>query len=186
MARMLVAVALFALLCSAAMAATTAGQTVNITVNEVAMIDGINDADIPAAAFVISAPTAAGQEPKVNGVAHVNETAGDYVQYTSVLPSGGGARKITCGLTAVPGGLKMEVMAATAVAGNGTVGSGSAYANIDASSVDLVTGIGSCWTDTTGTSGVKVQWRCTVDDIANLKAQSITPMTATFTITPAS
>jgi Tfp pilus assembly protein FimT len=194
MTRILIVVAVCALLSSFAMASTLANQadqTINVTVDEVAMLAG-NAA--PAQAFVVSSPATAGGAPRVsNGSTNLdlsNELSNTWLQYTSILPSDGDLKTLTVELAnATPAGLTMSVKAAApAAGGDGDKGTNNAasYAAISSTggAITLTKDIGSCYTGTTlNASGVNVSWQCAVTSVTDLKAHALTDLAATYTLT---
>jgi len=113
-----------------------AAQNVTINVNEVNYL-----AANGTASFVITPAVTPGDIPVIT------PTQTGTLAYTSVLPSAGGARKITARITTdVPAGLQLGA-AVSGVTGTGTVGTAAAASLLSASSdVEMVTGIGSCYT----------------------------------------
>jgi hypothetical protein len=135
MSRVAIAIVVLGLLASACFA-QTATQNVSISVSEVNTI-----AANGAAAFAITAPLVPGEAPVIT------PTQSASLAYTSILPSTSGARKINAKITTdVPAGLQLGAVV-SGVSGTGTVGTAATGGLLNTSTaVDLVTGIGSCYT----------------------------------------
>lgn len=136
MRRLVVAVALLGLLTSVALAqAATQNVTINVTEVNAIAANG-------AASFAITAPAIPGDAPVIT------PTQSATLAYTSILPaSGGTARKINAKITTdVPAGLQLSAVV-SGISGTGTVGTAATGGLLNTSTaVDLVTGIGSCYT----------------------------------------
>jgi len=136
MSKVAIAVVVLGLLASACFA-QSATQNVSINVSEINTI-----AANGAASFAITVPVVPGDAPVITPT----QTA--TLAYTSILPSTGGARKINAMITTnVPDGLQLGAVV-SGVTGTGTVGTAAKGGLLNTSTaVDLVTGIGSCYTN---------------------------------------
>lgn len=136
MSRVVIAVIIMGLLATACFA-QTATQNVTINVSEVNTI-----AANGSASFAVTAPETPGDIPVITPTQNAS------LAYTSILPSAGGARKINAKITTdVPAGFQLGAVV-SGVTGTGTVGTAATGGLLNTStSVDLVTGIGSCYTN---------------------------------------
>jgi hypothetical protein len=154
------------------MAADT--HTVNVVVSGFNVI-AVNGAAIT---LTIVAPTNAG-----DASAPVTD-ATTYLQYSSIRLSGNG--KVTGAITAgtMPAGTALAVTAATPGSGGaGTKGSTNNKQALSSSAADLITGIGSCYTDRGGgNNGSNLTYELSVSSWANIVPASSTAITVTYTL----
>lgn len=160
----------------------TDNHTVAITIPEVALLDIEATTKNITAAFI--APTEAGSPI----TAPVNNTD-LWLNYSSIVtPSGGTdpSRKVSVKASAVIPGVSVNVTAATAtVTGAGTKGTpvGSAV-TLTTADQDLITGIGSCWTDTGVSKGHQLTYAIgltSAGTYGNLVSGTIT-LSVTYTL----
>jgi hypothetical protein len=155
---------------------------VTITVEEVAELGIVGDE----VSFTVGFDTTAGDAFKVTAT----NADKKFLQYTSIVSSGP-TRKITVQQTGeLPDGVTLKVTPAAPSGGQGTKGSevGSITLNDyegDGDAADVVTEIGSCYTGTTASDGVKLTYALTVEnaDVASLKTLAQTGYTITYTLT---
>ncbi len=154
---------------------------VSITVNEVAEL-GIAGDEV---SFTVGFDTTAGQPFKVTST---NEDA-KYLQYTSIVDTGE-TRTITVQQTDdLPPGVTLKVTPTTAGGdkqGNvGTAAQNAITLNDIDGATNVVTDIGSCYTGTESSDGVKLTYTLTVenDDVSSLKTLAETGYTVTYTLT---
>lgn len=151
---------------------------VKITVNEVAelRIEGGGST-----AVVIGAPDTAGDSPKTTWT----DKDAAYLQYTSIVQTTQ-TRRITAEIKAadnkLPDGVALKVNPTTAGCGQGTLGTAGGEVTLDETARDIVTGIGSGWTGTGGTDGVKLEYSVELT-AADLKETSVGTTTITYTLT---
>jgi hypothetical protein len=153
---------------------------VDIIVEEVAEI-GITDM---LEELTMDPPGVAGDLPESSDEAYT------YLQYTSVVFAGS-SRNITIGLLdQIPAGIELHVMVGSPAGGSGDTGISNPSNNLvfthdnDDDTLDLVTSIGSCYTDTDDSDGVELTFWIEIDaeDIALLIAGDY-PTTLQFTLT---
>jgi hypothetical protein len=177
MRNMVIAVALFGLVASAALAQTTATQNVTIGISEINQLAATTGG---LATFSITNAAAAGDQPTITATAN---TAG--LSYTSILPAipGTKLRKINAQITtALPLGLQLSAVANT-LTGTGKVGVAAGGGLLNGSTaVDLVTGIGSCYT-----KAPKVVYTLGIipADVDKLEAVASATAVVTYTMTAA-
>ena len=128
--------------------------------------------------LTIVAPTSAG-----DASAPVTDNT-TYLQYSSIRASSNG--KVTGAISAgtMPAGVSLAVTAATPGSGGaGTKGSTNNKQTLTASSADLITGIGSCWTNTGGgNNGSQLTYELSVSSWASVVPASSTAITVTYTL----
>jgi ABC-type Na+ efflux pump permease subunit len=172
---LLVAVALLGL-AGGLMAADT--DTDNHTVNVV--VSGFNVIDVNGSAITLTivAPTNAG-----DASTPVTD-ATTYLQYSSIRATSGG--KVTGAISAgtMPFGISLAVTAATpGTGGAGTKGSTNNKQTLSGTSADLITGIGSCYTQRGGgNNGSNLTYELSVSNWATVVPASSTAITVTYTL----
>lgn len=110
-----------------------------------------------------------------------------YVQISSIV-SDGHSRKITASVNNVPAGTTLDVTTAIPSNANygGTVGAGTNQVGLSAVAVDIVTGIGSCYTGVNGNDGYKLDYKWNAgspQNYGNIIETSNFNATVTLTIT---
>jgi len=160
-----------------------AGDTISIaiTVNPIALIKVSGTA----LQFTVEEPGAAGDLPVIT------DTANDptYIQYTSVVASGG-TRTIDVQSDAkMPAGLKLNIRAGTPT-GHGGVGTPAAGgvmiddAYTATTDETLISGITSCATGSGGTQGPAIYYTLSIEEktFANLTTDGAAAITLTYTL----
>jgi hypothetical protein len=131
-----------------------------------------------AVTLTIVAPTNAGEAS-----APVTD-ATTYLQFSSIRASSNG--KITGAISAgtMPAGVALAVTAATPGSGGaGTKGTTNNKQTLSGTSADLITGIGSCWTNTGGgNNGSQLTYELSVSNWATVVPATSTQMTVTYTL----
>ncbi len=140
----------------------------------------ILDIEGTAPSLTFAAPAEAG-----TAVEPVTDNA-SWLNYTSVIATGT-TNKVTCVLsgTAVPTSTVLKVTAAAhAGTGNGTYGTTANQVTLSTSAVDVITGIGSCWTGDGNLNGHQLtyEWSITSSAYAALVTAGAADITATYTI----
>ncbi len=111
-----------------------------------------------------------------------------WLNYTSVVSSGK-TRKIQAQITtgSLPSGVSLSVAGATVSTGFGTRGTGSTQTLKTASTVDLITGIGSCYTGNGSSKGSQLTYSISMANEDNAQWSGLYtneyPVTVTYTIT---
>jgi len=156
----------------------TAGEDITWSLSEMKLVGVVGTP--PSLTFI---------QPTVAGDSILSATAAtSYLQYTSVV-TGAKLRKINVAISGtVPTSTKLYVVAgADAGSGNGTVGTASDVRGLvgSATALDIVTGIGSCFTNTGSTDGrlLTYTWSVIPTGWAALKTTSGSSIHATYTIT---
>lgn len=188
MNRCILMIGLLLLVSVAAYAAETdtTTQTFKVGVDEIAAIstNGVAVTDLQ---IVSPAKGSGGPAP-----ASQSSISNSRVRYTSVLVDIAKARKVTAGILAldgtVPAGCKLQVLAgADAAGGAGVCGTPTAIATLpedNASSVDIITGIKSCYTgDVVATDGHLLTYTLSIDDWGTVKKALAADVTVTLTLT---
>lgn len=159
---------------------------VTINIPEVALLD-IEPAASTAITLAPAAPTEAGDPIDFSGATDNSL----WINYSSIVGSTTEpTRKVTVAITSgtVPGGMLLKVQAgADAGNGDGTVGSAAGQLTLSGSAQDLVTGIGSCYTNTPENNGHQLTYVLELDgtggSYANLDFDDATTLTITYTLT---
>jgi hypothetical protein len=156
----------------------TATHDVTITVSEIAKLR-IEGAAAPS--FTINdTGITAGAPPAIS-----TDVADRYLQYTSVIASGQ-TRKITAELgAAVPNGLTLNLKAAAAIQTGAVGNTGSRVSDtiaLTTTAADVITGIGSGYTETGESNGWKFNYELLIANIANVVETNPT-ITVTYTLT---
>ncbi|MFO7577216.1 MAG: hypothetical protein R6W66_05760 [Pelovirga sp.] len=154
-------------------------QSVTVTVEEVAIL-GIVGSD---PSFVVGAPTTGGD------AFVITETNADasYLQYSSIV-NPGQVRKVTASTTTnLPGGVILEVTPTTADGGKvGAVGTAAASKIIfeGTTAKNIVTGIGSGYTGTAPTDGVRLHYSLalTPESLVTTNLDGPANITVTYTL----
>ena len=112
--------------------------------------------------------------------------ASTYMQFTSIAPENE-TRRVTAivGAGNVPAGTLLQLSAGACTTGLGALGTPSTIITLDRSAQrNLITGIGSCYTGTTPTSGYNLVYSWGVDpsNYTQLRATSSVSITITFTV----
>lgn len=151
----------------------TASHTVTMTVNAIAVLD-ITGGNIN---LIIEAPGTGGQTPS-------NDTDTTCrLQYTTTVASSL-TRTITVawgGSDAAPAGTSLRVQVAPS--GQTNEGSTAGQRTISSSAQTVITGIGSCATGTSGSSGALLTYTLSVDTMTSLVAGESQSATVTYTLT---
>jgi hypothetical protein len=164
----------------------TDAHDVTINIPEVALLD-IEPAASTAITLAPAAPTEAGDPIDFSGATDNSL----WINYSSIVGSTTEpTRKVTVAITSgtVPGGMLLKVQAgADAGNGDGTVGSAAGQLTLSGSAQDLVTGIGSCYTNTPENNGHQLTYVLELDgtggSYANLDFDDATTLTITYTLT---
>ena len=160
-------------------ASDTASHDVQLGIPEIALIRVV---DTSAISFTLTAPATPGDKP-VEPSADTSKR----LQYTSILPTGGGTRSVTAAVdSAVPSGLTLKLTAG-APGGWGNSGTSDGEINLSTTAQSIISGIGSCFTGIGGSSGSQLTYDLDIDD-SNFEdlTESTTTLTVTFTLTEAS
>jgi hypothetical protein len=191
MTRVLVAIALLAMVCSFAFANGTiadtgsATQTINVTVPSVAIVSCENAV---AGNLAVVPPTDAGAAPTFSGTATTN------VQYSSIVPAST-LRTVTANVGATIDGLDLQLaMTAPTVVGVGTVGSvvntSTTKLVLTTTAQNIITDIGSCYTgdgtniDNSGPLATyNLNWAGEAVNSAKMAALVALASTNTYTVT---
>lgn len=106
-----------------------------------------------------------------------------WLNYTSLSASK--TRKVTVALTAgaVPTGMKLLVTPGAITTGAGTRGTPVSDVEITGTAVDVITGIGSCYTDDGTGKGSKLTYKLEVGDWTTVVPANVTGLTVTYTLT---
>jgi hypothetical protein len=150
----------------------TATSSFNTDVNEMAVLAIAGTAGD----LVLAAPT-------IGGAAIVAvPSATTYAQYTSVITSGK-TRILDAAITTgtIPAGTTLQLTAGT-TAGTGNVGITAGQVTLTSTAASIVTGIGSCNTGTTATSGTNLSYVLSVSAIGSLVTTATNNITVTFTL----
>jgi hypothetical protein len=154
-----------------AFAAATATQTVTMQIGAIAAL-----------AIVGGNPTLAVVAPAQGGAPPANPTSNaNYAQYTSTVPSAT-TRRLQAnwgGADAAPAGCSLLLTAAPA-GGQGTT---AGQITMSATAQNIVTGIGSCATGITGTSGAQLTYVLSINSLTSLVAADNHTVTITITLT---
>jgi len=155
----------------------TATDSFSIIVDAVAVID----VDGVLGNLTVSAPLSGGDELVISA-----DDTNSYLQYTSVVAAGG-FRTITVAPSSVPAGIILYISATAPGSGSGEGEHGDPATDLEFthSSIgaqDLITGIGSCYTDIGSSDGARLTIGIEIDDIADLLAAT-SLITLTYTLT---
>ncbi len=154
----------------------TTTDVFTITVDEVAEIavqGAVTD-------FTVSTPGAGSEGDALSVTAADSATS---LEYTSTIATGN-TRDITAAVTSgdIPVGLNLNITSG-APGGTGTVGTlvalGQDFSNGDLTGGNIITGVGSC---NTATSGPTLTYTLTVANIANVIVTTATSITVTYTL----
>lgn len=106
-----------------------------------------------------------------------------WLNYTSL--SSLDTRKVTVALTAgtVPAGMKLYVTPGSITTGAGERGTPVSNVEITGTAADVITGIGSCYTDDGVNNGSKLTYSLGIDDWTTLTPGTTTGLTVTYTLT---
>lgn len=160
----------------------TDNHTVAITIPEVALLDIEATTKNFSASF--ASPTEAGSP-----ITPPSNNTDLWLNYSSIVTPSGGAdpsRKVSVKASAVIPGVNVNVTAATATAtGAGTMGTpvGSAV-TLTTADQDLITGIGSCWTDTGVSKGHQLTYAIGLTSAGTYGSlvSGTTTLTVTYTL----
>jgi len=135
-----------------ASAQSSSNQVLTMGIPEVLLISAVNPSGVPGAISLELTTTVA-------GTAISGGTGTSYVQLSSIVVDGQ-SRKLTASVTGVPVGTTLSMATTVPSNGNfaGTVGTGTASQQLTATAVDIVTGIGSCYTGTAALDGYKLDF----------------------------
>jgi hypothetical protein len=151
-------------------------QSVTVTIEEVAIL-GIVGGD---PSFVVGAPTTGGDAFVITE----NNTDASYLQYSSIVDTGL-TRKITAATSAnLPTGVALEVTPTTATGGKvGTIGTAEGTVVLSTLAKNIVTGIGSGYTGTAPTDGVRLNYSLALTPEALVTTNLDGPANITVTYT---
>ncbi|MDP3312193.1 hypothetical protein [Lutibacter sp.] len=165
----------------------TANHLVTITIPQVALLDlevasGTTDVTLAG-----TAPSEAGL-PMTFGAAATNSAI--WMNYSSIV-KGALLRNVTVAITngTVPTGLKLTVLASAAAGGAGTLGAASTELILTGTAQNIVTAIGSAYTEDGANKGRNLTYQLgyAVDAAANYGAlrfvDTAAPLTITYTLT---
>lgn len=163
----------------------TEAHDVTINIPEVALLD-IEPAASTAITLAPTAPTEAGSP--LDFSSSTDNTL--WLNYSSIIGSTTEAnRKITAAITngTMPGGMLLKVQAgADAGNGDGTMGTAAGQLTLSGSAQDLITGIGSCYTNTPENNGHQLTYTLELNgaggSYANLDFDDATTLTITYTL----
>jgi hypothetical protein len=162
----------------------TDNHTVGITIPEVALLDlELSTSKDITMAFTAPSPSEAGNPI----VAPANNTS-LWLNYSSIVEATGAdvARKVTVKTSATIPGVSIKVTAgADAGAGAGTKGTVVAGGvTLTTSDQDLITGVGSCWTDTGTSKGHQLTYALSLTSAATYGSlvAGTTTVTVTYTL----
>lgn len=130
----------------------SSNQALTMGIPEVLLIAAVNEAGVAGAISLELTTTTA-------GTAISGGTGTSYAQLSSIVTSSQ-TRKMTASVTGVPAGTELTLASTVPSNANfaGTVGTGSAATTLGATAVDIVTGIGSCYTGTAALDGYKLDY----------------------------
>ena len=133
-------------------AQVTSNQSLTMGIPEVLLIAAVNEAGVAGAVSLELTTTTA-------GTAITGGTGTSYAQLSSIVTSAQ-TRRMTASVTGVPAGTELSM--ATTVPSNanfaGTVGTGTSETTLGGTAVNIVTGIGSCYTGTAALDGYKLDY----------------------------
>ncbi len=164
----------FLLFCTVQLYAPQDDIAVSVTVNEICSIGFSSTATLT---LNLLPPTVAG------GIPAVNTDSSKLLQYSSLVPSGV-VRTITANWDSIdtaPAGTTLSLEATNIPSG---CGSESSELTLSPTSQTLITNIGGCNTGT-GTNGVTLAYRFSVNNMTQLAAGTFETVTITFTLTDA-
>ena len=158
---------------------------ITISIPEVAILD-IEPSASTAITLAPVAPTEAGDA--IDFSTATNNAL--WLNYSSIIGSvTEPTRKVTVAITSgtVPGGMLLKLLAAAdAGNGDGTVGAAAGQLTLSGTAQDLLTGIGSCYTNTPENNGHQLTYSLELDaavgSYANLDFDDATTLTITYTL----
>jgi hypothetical protein len=158
---------------------TTSSHTVTISIPEVALLDLENSSTITLAP---TAPTEAGEA--FSFTSSTNNSI--WVNYSSIVATGK-LRKVTAKISSgtVPDGLLLKVAAGTYTGtGKGNLGEAAAQVTLDGTDKDLITGIGSCYTESGVSKGHQLTYSLSLNSVNDYDklVKADTDLTITYTI----
>jgi hypothetical protein len=158
-------------------------HTVQITIPEVALLD-IEPSASKNISLAPIAPTEAGSP--LDFSTSTNNTL--WLNYSSIIKtSTDPSRTISVAITAgtLPGGVNLKVAAAAdAGSGSGTKGTPAGTLTLSGTGQNIITGIGSAWTDTPENKGHRLTYtlELATGNYADLDADDSTTLTVTYTL----
>lgn len=163
----------------------TEAHDVTINIPEVALLD-IEPSASTAITLAPTAPTEAGSPIDFSSTTDNSL----WINYSSIIGTTTEAnRKVTVSITngTVPGGMLLKVQAGSdAGNGDGTTGTAGGQLTLSGSSQDLITSIGSCYTNTPENNGHQLTYTLELDgtagSYANLDFDDATTLTITYTL----
>lgn len=161
----------------------TDAHDITINIPEVAILDIEPDA-ATALTLAPTAPTEAGAAIDFSGATDNSL----WLNYSSIIGSTTEpTRKVSVAITngTVPGGMLVKLLAgADAGNGDGTVGTAGGQLTLTAAPQDLITGIGSCFTNTPENNGHQLTYSLELDgtNYADLDFDDATTLTITYTL----
>jgi hypothetical protein len=158
----------------------TDNHIITIDIPEVALLD-LESSGSKDFTMAFLAPSEAGSP-----VTAPSNNTSVWLNYSSIVTSTGpdATRKVTVKLNATIPGVTIQVTAGTETGlGAGTTGTPASAVTLSASDQDLITGIGSCWTDTGANKGHQLTYAVSLTDgsYSSLVNRS-TPVTITYTL----
>lgn len=142
----------FSMLNTNVIAQTTSNQDLTLGIPEVTLINAVNDGGVASAVSLELTTTVA-------GTAISGGTGTTYAQLSSIVAVAE-TRKISAKVSGVPAGTALSVTTTVPSNANfaGTIGTGTSTLELGATDVDIVTGIGSCYTGTAALDGYKLDY----------------------------
>ena len=158
---------------------TASSHTVTISIPEVALLDLENSSTITLAP---TAPTEAGEA--FSFTSSTNNSI--WVNYSSVVANGK-LRKVSAKISSgtVPTGLLLKVIAGTYTgSGKGNLGEAASQVTLNSSDQDLITGIGSCYTESGASKGHQLTYSLELNSANDYDklVKADTDLTITYTI----
>ena len=160
----------------------TANHNVTLSIPQVILLDIEGGSAITLSA---DAPTEAGDALTFSSNATNNSL---WLNYSSIAPSASATRKITAKLdNSAPSGMALKVTAGTyAGSGLGTKGSTAGPKSLTTTATDIVTGIGSCYTQSGANKGHQLTYSLELsasnDAAYSALVQGNTTLSVTYTI----
>ena len=169
----------FSMLNTNVIAQVTSNQDLTLGIPEVTLISAVNDGGVVGAVSLELTTTVA-------GTAISGGTGTTYAQLSSIVTSGQ-TRKVSAKVTGVPAGTVLSVTTIVPSNANfaGTVGTGTSSLELGATDVDIVSGIGSCYTGTAALDGYKLDYAWDAGDVGDygtIFATGATTATVTLTL----
>lgn len=158
----------------------TDNHQVTINIPEVALLD-LEATGAKNITMAFTAPTEAGDP-----IAAPTPNTNLWINYSSIVASvGETSRKVTVQITSgtVPSGASLTVTPQAPTGGVGTLGTQSGALTLSTTAQDIVTGIGSGYTENGANKGHNLHYGLAITNYANLKHDATGSITVTYTIT---